>query len=60
MHTTTYTSSPKQKKQSATVDHTHSVAKALWTNISTVLMRVSVPVENGSNNHQPSHMPLED
>jgi hypothetical protein len=38
----------KEKKQSTTVNRSGTVAKALSTNISIVLMKVSVPVENGS------------
>jgi hypothetical protein len=44
----TYTSSPKEMKQSATMNHSGTVANALSTNVSIVLTKVSVPAENGS------------
>jgi hypothetical protein len=34
--------------------------KTLSTHISIILVQVSIPTKNGSNSHQPSHMPLRD
>jgi hypothetical protein len=41
-----------KRKQPAIADCTHTVAEALSTHVSIVLMRVSVPAEDGS--HQSS------
>jgi hypothetical protein len=44
-----YVLTKKKKKQSAIVDRSDTVAKALLTNVSIVLTKVSVPAEEGSN-----------
>jgi hypothetical protein len=60
--TSTQPNHPHQnkKKWPTITNHTRSVAKTLLTIVYIILTQVSVPIENGSNSHQPSHIPLRD